>query len=200
MRVLISGFEPFGGRELNPTSLLIEALNQNQIPYPDEVQLVSMVLPVTFQDAFHVLQERINEFNPDVVISLGQAAGRSAIELEALALNKIQADIPDNLGVKPEDKLINHLGRESYPSTLPLQGIEGALKDADLPVKISQDAGKFVCNYLFYRMMEANLDTQRLCGFIHVPLLPEQAKKGEPTLSFDEMKKALEIILNYITY
>lgn len=200
MRILISGFAPFGGRDLNPTALLIEALKRNEISHPDNFHIETVILPVTFEDSYLVLKEHINRVNPDVVMAFGQAAGRANIELESVALNKIDAEIVDNAGNRPLDQLINHLGPESYLSTLPLQGMEGALKNAGLPVKISNSAGTFVCNYLFYKLMEDNQDTLRLCGFVHVPLLPEQAKEGEPSMSLDDMKKAISVILNYINY
>jgi pyroglutamyl-peptidase len=96
--------------------------------------------------------------------------------------------------------VISPTGAESYISSLPLSGIEGALKDEMIPVKVSNSAGLFVCNYLFYRLMETNQDTERLCGFIHVPLLPEQAKNNEPTMEFESLKRALSVILEYIDY
>ncbi len=200
MRVLISGFEPFGGRDINPTALLIGALQDKEIRYPEKMTIDHILLPVTFENSFHVLNQKIKSYNPDIVIAFGQAARRSAIELETVAVNKIDADIKDNSGVQPKDQLINPAGEESYLSTLPLQGMEVALKNAGLPVKLSSSAGSYVCNYLFYRLMETNQDTLRLCGFIHVPLLPEQAKDDEPSLSLNELKRALTVILNYINY
>lgn len=199
MRVLISGFAPFGGRTINPTALLIEALNNHEITYPSELEVKGIILPVTFADSYIELKKYVDSFNPDVVISFGQAGGRASIELENLAVNKIKADIQDNAGKMPE-QLINPIGADSYLSTLPLQGLEGALKDAGLPVKVSNSAGLFVCNYLFYRLMEENQTTFRLCGFIHVPLLPEQATQNEPSLPLSDLKKALSVILNYINY
>jgi pyroglutamyl-peptidase len=200
MRILISGFAPFGGRDLNPTALLIEAINNNKIHSPDELKLETVILPVTFEDSYLVLKAKIDSFNPDVVIAFGQAAGRASIELESIAVNRIDAEIMDNAGNRPLDQLINHNGPSSYPSTLPILGIEGALHKAGLPVKISNSAGTFVCNYLFYRLMEENQESLRLCGFIHVPLLPEQAQENEPSLSLDELKRALSVILHYINY
>lgn len=200
MRVLISGFEPFGGRSINPTALLVEALASGEIPYPTELMVDYVLLPVTFEDAYIVLQRKIEKCNPDVVICFGQAAGRDAIELETLALNKIHTDMKDNNGFNPQNLLINPYGLDSYPSTLPLAGIESALAKAGLPVKTSKSAGTFVCNYLFYRLMESNQDTLRLCGFIHVPLLPEQASEDEPSLSIDDLKRGLSAILTYINY
>jgi pyroglutamyl-peptidase len=200
MRVLISGFEPFGGRVLNPTALLIEALKNKEISYPTKMTVDHILLPVTFEDSFNVLNQKIKEFNPDIIISFGQAAKRNAIEIETVALNKIDADISDNDGFQPKDQLISDSGEASYLSTLPVQGIEAALKYAGLPVKLSNSAGSYVCNYLFYRLMETNQDTLRLCGFIHVPLLPEQATDDEPSLPFHELKRAMTVILNYIDY
>lgn len=200
MRVLISGFEAFGGRDLNPTALLVQALQAKEISYPQELTVESILLPVSFSEAFSTLQKKMNTFNPDVVICFGLAAGRNSFDLENIALNRIHAEINDNLGMKPQEEKINPLGPESYVSTLPLSGIEGALKAAGVPVQTSNSAGTFVCNYLFYRLMEANQDTLRLCGFIHLPLLPEQAQGDEPSMSFNEMKRGLSEILNYITY
>ena len=200
MRILISGFEPFGGHEINPTALLVESLARNEIPYPESLKVEHVLLPVTFEESFLRLQQKIETFNPDVVMCFGQAAGRSAIELESIAVNEIHADIKDNNGQQPQKQAINDQGEPTYLSTLPLGGMEGALKEAGLPVKISKSAGSFVCNYLFYRLMESNQDTERLCGFIHVPLLPEQAKDDQPYLSFDELKNAVSVILTYINY
>ncbi len=198
MRVLISGFEPFGGRDTNPTALLIKALENSEISFPARMTVDQILLPVTFENSFHVLNQKIKSYNPDIIISFGQAAKRDSIELEIKALNRIDADISDNAGIKPQDQLINPNGEDFYLSTLPIQGIETALKNASVPVKLSNSAGTYVCNYLFYRLMETNQDTSRLCGFIHVPLLPGQTKDDEPTLPFHDLKRALTVILNYI--
>lgn len=199
MRVLISGFEAFGGRDINPTALIVEALEQKQIPYPTTIKVDQVLLPVTFEMAFEVLQRKIDSYNPDVVISFGMAR-REAIELETVAINYIDAKIQDNSGIKPQNQLISPDGPPSFIATLPVQGIEGALKNAGLPVKISNDAGSFVCNYLFYRLMETNQETFRLCGFIHVPLIPEQAGPDDPSLPLSEIHRAVSLILHYIDY
>lgn len=199
MRVLISGFEPFGNHGLNPTALLIDEFNGNRIQYPSTLKIQTILLPVTFEDAFTCLNLRIEEFNPDVVICFGLAAGRAEINLEFVAQNIIDAEIQDNAGVQPKNTKIIESGHEMYHSTLPVQGLEGALQKAGIPVKISNSAGKYVCNYLFYRLMESNQDTERLCGFVHVPLLPEQTI-DKPTLSLESLKKALSVMLEYIDY
>ena len=199
MRVLISGFEPFGAHKLNPTLLLINELNAGKIRFPSSMTVDSIILPVTFENAYTTLKERINLFNPDVVMSFGLASGRSEINLETLAVNTIHADIKDNNGIQPRDVSISESGPDHFQSTLPLFGLEGALKKDNIPVKFSNSAGKYVCNYLFYKLMEDNQDSGRLCGFIHVPLLPEQATT-EPSMSLEDLKKALSVMLEYINY
>jgi pyroglutamyl-peptidase len=193
MRVFISGFGPFGDHEVNPTSLLINALKNGEITFSDELLIETVTLPVNFEESYEVFKNISDSFNPDVVIAMGLGPDREAIELELIAHNKIHAKIRDNLGEKPEHQVINPKGPLSYLSTLPLAGMEGVLKNNGVPVKISNDAGTFVCNYIFYRMMEDNQETERLCGFIHFPPL-----KGE--LNFDQQKKALQLILDYIKY
>lgn len=193
MRVFISGFGPFGDHEINPTSLLIDALKNGEISYPDELLIEAVTLPVSFEHSYDVLKKMSDSFNPDVMIAMGLGPDREAIELELMAQNKIHAQIRDNLGEKPEHQVINPKGPSSYLSTLPLAGMEGILKKNGVPVKISNNAGTFVCNYIFYRMMEDNQETERLCGFIHFPPF----KEG---LSVDAQKRALQLILDYIKY
>lgn len=192
MRVLVTGFEVFGGLESNPTSDLIKALQNHEILYPSTLEVDQILLPVSFSKVFPLFQNKVNSFNPDVIISFGLANSREAIELETIAVNEINADIADNQGSKPVHQKISQNGANHFLSTLPLTGIEAALKLAGIPVNSSQTAGTFVCNYLFYKMMETNQDTYRLCGFIHVP--PEKA------LPLEELKRGLSVILNYLEY
>jgi pyroglutamyl-peptidase len=198
MRILVSGFEAFGGHEVNPTSLLIASLNNNEISYPHNMNVRGMILPVSFQDSYETLRQAINEFNPDVVISLGLAEKRSSIELETVAVNFIHASIPDNKGRMPMNEKIIEDGLEAYLSTLPIQGIENALKEAKLPVNISSSAGHYVCNYVFYRLMADNQESLRLCGFIHVPLVKEQS--SDAPINLEDLKRALSVIFHYLEY
>lgn len=200
MRILISGFEVFGNNKTNPTSKLIIALENKELSYPSSLKVDQILLPVTFEHSFELLQEKIESMNPDIILCFGLAAKKKSIELENVAVNKIDAEIEDNQGEMPKAQLINIKGPDSYFSTLPLLGMEAALKSAGIPVKISNSAGSFVCNYLFYRLMESNQKTLRLCGFIHVPQLPEDSAVGESSQDFNELKRAVEIILNYINY
>lgn len=191
MRVLISGFEAFGEHKVNPTALIVEALNQGFIAYPSTLRVEQILLPVTFKEAFAIFDKKIQAFNPDVIISFG-VANRDSIDLENVALNYIDARIQDNRGEQPQKQSISPHGPPSYLSTLPTQGIESRLKDARIPVKISNNAGAYVCNYLFYKLMESNQDTFRLCGFIHVPPLEK--------MPLSQLQEAVSHILHYIDY
>jgi len=192
MRVLVTGFEAFGGMDSNPTQALIGALKNHEVPFPKTMKVEGLLLPVSFSEVFTLFQEKVESFNPDVILSFGLASSREAIELETTAVNEINADIPDNRGIRPMHQKISPEGPLSFSSSLPLTGLEHALKNAGFPVKSSQSAGEYVCNYLFYRMMETNQDTFRLCGFIHVP--------SENIIPIQELRRALSIILNYLEY
>lgn len=198
MKVLISGFGPFAEEEINPTALIVHSLERKELRIPDGLLVEQVILPVTFAESFIVFEKKINEFNPDIVIAFGVASNRSTIDLEMTAVNRINTFRPDNNGLTPRNELISPLGSDVYISTLPLQGLEQALKDAKIPVNISRDAGTYVCNFVFYKLMESNQDTLRDCGFIHVPQLPENAKAGTKGLSFDDLIKAVEKILEHL--
>lgn len=191
MRVLISGFEAFGEYKVNPTSLIVESLNKGLITFPSTLVVEQILLPVTFKESFAAFEKKIEVFNPDVIISFG-VASRDSIELESVAINFIDARIQDNQGAQPREQKINPNGASTYLSTLPLQGIESSLKQAGIPVKISNNAGAYVCNYLFYNLMESNQDTFRLCGFIHVPPLEQ--------MPLPQLQEAVSRILHYIDY
>jgi pyroglutamyl-peptidase len=200
MRILITGFGPFGEHKINTSSLLIQAIENKKISYPTPFLVRTLLLPVTFKHSFEHLQDVTKQFNPDVIIATGLAAGRKEIHLEAVATNRMDATIEDNLGEKPQGKLISPKGPNYFSSTLPLFGIEGILQKHEIPVKISNDAGGFVCNYIFYRMMEENQHSQRLCGFIHLPLLREFSDQKDPSLGYDQIIQSFQLILNYINY
>lgn len=198
MKILISGFEPFGGRSSNPTKLIIEAIMRQEISLPEGIILVPILLPVTFNESFDLLNQKIHIFQPNIILSLGQAGGRNAIELERVAINCLDADIPDNQGYQPRDEKIDHEGESAYFSTLPLRELEVALKAAALPCRISNSAGTYVCNYLFYQLLKS-VSNREICGFIHFPYLPEQAEENEPFLPLEKQLQAVEIILQTLS-
>lgn len=183
VRILVSGFEPFGGQTQNPTQLLCERLAREALlgdeperVVPPGVAVRSVVLPVTFAGAYPRLREEIHAFAPHVVIAFGQAGGRAAIELERVAINCDDAELADNAGERPRDRVIVEGGPPALFSTLPLRALQGELAAAGIPARISNSAGTFVCNHLFYRLMEEHRFSIRLCGFVHVPFLPKQVQ------------------------
>ncbi len=185
-RVLVTGFEPFGGASLNPSQLLVEELAKQKLP---GVDLITAILPVEFDRAAEILLAKIQEFSPSVVISFGQAEGRSSITPEKIAINLDDARIADNSGDARKQKEIVAGGADGYFSTLPVEKIVSALNEAGVPANLSLSAGSFVCNHIFYRMQHALLGQGIKSGFIHLPLVPEQSAEfpNQPTLSLEQM-------------
>lgn len=185
-RVLITGFEPFGGASLNPSQLLVEKLAKENLP---GVELSTVILPVEFDRASELLLSTIKEISPKVVICFGQAEGRSSITPEKIAINLDDARIADNSGDARKQKAIVVGGADGYFSTLPLEKMLSALNTAEVPASLSLSAGSFVCNHIFYRMQNALLGQGVKSGFIHLPLVPEQSGEfpNQPTISLDQM-------------
>jgi pyroglutamyl-peptidase len=194
--VLLTGFEPFAGETKNPSALAAMALDGRTIR---RRRVVSRVLPCAFGDAARVLRAELRRHDPELVICVGQAGGRACIGVERVAINVDDARIADNAGAKPIDRPIAARGPVGYWSTLPIKAIVRALVEAKLPAEISQTAGTFVCNHVFYALMHT-LSKRRGVrgGFVHVPYLPEQAARfeGAPSLPLEDVVRALEITLD----
>lgn len=187
MKVLVTGFEPFGSHSINPTSRLIDSLQRGDIAIPAHLSVTGVVLPVTFEGSFRELEKAMRDFDPEIVLCFGVAGGRSAIEFERVAINCIDADIADNAGKQPSDKSIEDSGSPAYFTNLPFRTMEMALKAAGIPSRVSNSAGTYVCNLVFYKLMEKLQGTEKQGGFIHVP--PIEA------ISEEDLRRALAIIL-----
>lgn len=202
MKILVSGFQAFGGETVNPTHKLIDELSAGRIALPAGVTVESVLLPVGFQKAFDVLKAAIDRFQPQAVLSLGQAGGRANIEIERVAVNMMDAEIPDNDGWQPRDQHIVVDGMAAYFSSLPLRKALHALENAMIPARISNSAGLYVCNFLFYKLQElaSSKDSSiSQSGFVHFPYLVEQAEaKNAPSMHFTLMTRALEVLLETI--
>jgi pyroglutamyl-peptidase len=175
-RILLTGFEPFGGEGLNPSQMLAEALHGQHV---DEAEITGLVLPCVFDDALVALDQGLDTHRPTLVLALGQAGSRADLTVERVAINVNDARIPDNAGRQPIDTAVVPGGPAAYFSTLPIKAIVADLRTAGLPASVSQTAGTFVCNHVFYGLMHA-LTTRHpdaRGGFMHVPLLPEQAAR-----------------------
>jgi len=187
--VLLTGFEPFGGDARNPSAEIVAALQGRVIRGR---RVVGVVLPCAFAASTATLRRLLREHRPELVIATGLAGGRAEIAVERVAINVQDARIPDNAGAQPVDRPVVAGGPAAYWSTLPVKAIVARLRRTGLPAGVSQTAGTFVCNHVFYFLMHA-LRRQRGVrgGFIHVPWLPEQAGAGGPALTLAAMTAGL---------
>ena len=193
-RVLLTGFEPFAGASLNPSEQIVNALKARQI---EGVELHTAVLPVVFTESSELLRHLIKLQNPEVVICLGQAEGRGEISFERVAINLDDARLADNAGRTVTDQPIVEGGPEAKFTTLPVKEMVAAVRAEGIAAGLSTTAGTFVCNHIFYAMQHALAGTSVLSGFIHVPLMAEQAADfaGLPTMPLDQQVRAIEIAI-----
>lgn len=193
MKVLVTGFDPFGGESINPA---YEAIKQMS----DEIsgcKVVKKELPTVFYKSLEALEVAIELENPDIVICVGQAGGRYGLSLERIGINLDEARISDNDGQRPMGTQIKEDGETAYFSTLPNKAILKEMIEAKVPAVLSYTAGTYVCNHVLYGLMYAieKKYTHIRGGFIHVPFLPEQvlAKKNTPFMSLEMITKGLEL-------
>lgn len=196
-KILLTGFEPFAGEEINPSWEVVKVFNYKEI---NDYQIVTKQLPTVFYDAKDILVNYINDIKPVIVICFGQAGGSKTIRLERVAINLNDARIPDNKGNQPKDEIININGENAYFSSLPLRKLHDILNNENIPASISLSAGSYVCNHVFYHLMHIIKDSNTIGGFIHIPYLDIQVKNKKATFSLDftTLNKAIEIILNTI--
>jgi pyroglutamyl-peptidase len=173
--VLLTGFEPFGGESVNPSWEIARALDGWEL----EGRAVRAVqLPCAFGDALRTLDAALATHRPELVVCLGQAGGRAEISIERAALNVDDARIPDNLGRQPIDAAVVPDGPAAYFSTLPIKALARDLRAAGVAAAVSNTAGTFVCNHVFYALMHRLATSPALArtrgGFVHVPFTPEQ--------------------------
>ena len=186
-KLLITGFDPFGGATVNPSREAVMAL-------PDRIgdwMLTKLEVPTVFGQAADRVLTLARELTPDAIICVGQAGGRAAVTPEVVAINLREAAIPDNAGNQPQNTPVVEGGPAAYFATLPVRDMVAAIKAADLPATLSYTAGAFVCNDLLYTLLHAYRESEVRVGFIHIPYLPEQAKEGAPSLPAESVVKAL---------
>jgi pyroglutamyl-peptidase len=189
-KVLVTGFEPFGGATVNPSADIARHMHGRRI---GGHEIAGMVLPCRFDAAVAALKKHLLALDPALVVCVGQAGGRAEITPERIAINVDDAQIPDNAGRQPVDVRIVKNGPAAYWSTLPIKAVVAALRKRGIPAAVSQTAGTFVCNHVFYGLMHAlRTRPQVRGGFVHVPFLPEQARDGQPSLVLSVMIDAIE--------
>jgi pyroglutamyl-peptidase len=195
MKALVTGFDPFGGDEVNPSSLAVGRLRKRI----GGVVVYTAELPTSYARSANVLRAAIDKAKPDIVLCVGQAGGRSELCLERVAINVQDARIRDNDGKQPIDKPVAADGPAAHFATLPIKACVAAMRKAGLPAAVSNTAGTFVCNHIFYALMDiaASHPTPMRCGFLHIPYVPEQAARlGEaPSMALDDIVRGIEIVL-----
>lgn len=188
--VLLTGFEPFGGDAANPSGAAASLVASR---WEGPEALVTAVLPVTFAGAADRLRELLAEHRPDVVIAAGLAGGRAAIGVERVAVNLVDARIPDNDGDQPMDAPSVAGAAPAHFATLPVKEIARRITAAGIPADVSYSAGTFVCNHVFFTALEAAASGTR-AGFVHVPWSAEHAPSTDAaTLPLSDIARALEI-------
>lgn len=193
MKVLITGFDPFGGENVNPGW---EAVN-NLPNLIDDIEVIKLQIPTVFRKSAKTLFNSIEEIKPDVVVCVGQAAGRYDISIERVAINIDDGRIPDNEGNQPIDTAIYEDGENAYFSTLPIKAMVEEIKKVGIPASVSNTAGTYVCNHIMYSLLyylNKNVKQNIRGGFIHVPLSAEQAinTKNTPFMDTALVTKGLE--------
>ena len=194
MKIIVTGFDPFGGETINPSIECVKAL-----PEIEGVELIRLELPTVFKESAKRLNEVINDVKPDAVLSVGQAGGRPGITMERIAINVDDARIPDNISQQPIDEPIQTEGEAAYFTTLPIKRIVKAIREAGISAEVSNSAGTFVCNHIMYQSLFAatKADKPFKAGFMHIPFIPEQTT-DKPSLPLEESTRALQIAIETI--
>ena len=190
-KLLITGFDPFGGQNVNPAWEAVKLL-------PDtigEYELCKLNIPTVFSLAARMVLENAAEVQPQVILCVGQAGGRSAVTPERIAINVRTARIPDNQGYQPQEEPVVPGGPDGIFATVPVTAMTRAISDAGLPAAVSNTAGTFVCNDVLYTLLHHYAGSEVRVGFIHVPWLPEQ---GTPNLPLTDTVRALKVAIGVL--
>lgn len=199
MKILITGFDPFGGEPINPA---LEAVKKLPATIGG-AEIIKLEIPTVFNKSLEKIEEAIKIHKPDVVVSIGQAGGRFGITPERVAINVDDARIQDNEGNQPVDTRVFADGENAYFTNLPVKAMVAEMVKEGIPAALSNTAGTFVCNHVMYGVlyMIAKRYPHMKGGFIHVPYIPQQvvAKPNTPSMSVEDIAKGLEICLRTIS-
>ena len=191
-KLLITGFEPFGGESINPSWEAVSKLPEKISEY----SITKLLIPVVFGDAASRVIEASKDIQPDVIISVGQAGGRDAITPEMVAINLRHASIPDNIGYQPQDESIISKGPAAYFSTLPVRKMSDGVRACGLQSTVSYSAGAYVCNDVLYTLLDYFKETPTRVCFIHIPYCTEQNK--DPSMPLDDIIRGLKAAIENI--
>ena len=198
MKILVTGFDPFGGEKINPALEAVKSL-------PSEIhgaEIHWVEIPTVFYKAADVLETAIIRYQPDAVLCIGQAGGRASLTPERVAINQDDARIPDNQGNQPIDTPIRLDGQAAYFSTLPIKAMVQAIKEEGLPATVSNTAGTFVCNHLMYQALylaDKKFSHMR-AGFMHIPYMTEQVvnKPNTASMNLTDIVRGIEAVIGAI--
>ena len=192
--LLITGFDPFGGESINPAWEAVSRLPAAIGNY----RLTKLQIPTVFGRAAERVLAAASEDRPDVILCVGQAGGREALTPERIAVNCMDARIPDNAGNQPREMPVIPGGPDGIFATVPVRAMAEAIAAAGLPGRVSNTAGTFVCNDTLYRILHHYANTPVRVGFIHVPHLPEQAKEGGASMPLADMIRGLSAAIGVL--
>ena len=196
MKALITGFDAFGGDKINPSSLAVRQLKRKS----SGVVVHTAVLPTSYARSAIALRGAIHEVRPDIVLCVGQAGGRAELCLERVAINVQDARIKDNDGKQPIDRAVVRTGPAAHFATLPIKACVAEMRKVGLPAAVSNTAGTFVCNNVFYALMDlaARHPIPMKAGFLHIPYVTEQASRlgNVPSMALDDIVRGIEIVLD----
>lgn len=188
-KLLITGFDPFGGQSVNPSWEAVRLLPERIGAY----ELTRLEIPTVYGEGAARILRAAEGLHPDVILSIGQAGGRRGITPEVVGINLREARIPDNSGFQPVNEPIAPDGPAAYFATVPVRAMVAAMTAAGLPCALSYTAGAFVCNDVLYTLLHRCHGTAVRAGFIHVPFLPEQAREGVPCMPLKDIVRALAL-------
>ena len=197
MKILVTGFEPFGEEIINPSYEVVKNLS-----HISNCEIIKLKVPVVYNKSIDIIVKKIKDIHPDVVLMVGLAGGRSDITVERVAINISDSDLADNEGLKLQDEPIDKNGHPAYFSTLPIKEVVSNIRKHSIPVSVSNTAGTYVCNHLMYGVLNYtsvnNLPIK--AGLIHIPYLLEQAanKYNIPSMSLDTIIKGIKIAIETI--
>ncbi|WP_315165622.1 pyroglutamyl-peptidase I [Metaclostridioides mangenotii] len=199
MKILVTGFDPFGGERTNPAEEAVKRISNNI----NGAEIVKVIIPTVREKSLQVIENAIEANKPDIVISIGQAGGRFEITPEKVAINIDDFRIEDNEGNQPIDATIRDDGNIAYMTSLPVKAIVEHMKQNGIPSSLSYTAGTFVCNHVMYGVLYL-IDKKYpniKGGFIHIPFSTSQVidKKNTPYMSLDEIVKGLELAIEACT-
>lgn len=198
MKILVTGFDPFGGEKINPSLETVKRL-------PGEIagaEIIKLEIPTVCGKVLEVIEKAVIEYDPDVILSIGQAGGRADISIERIGINIDDFRIPDNEGNQRTDEPIDPQGPDAYFVKAPVKAMAERIRERNIPASVSNTAGTFVCNHVIYgvcRLIDLKYPG-KISGFIHIPYLPEQVleKKNMPSMSRKMMEEAVTAAIEAI--